>query len=157
MKELQVRNRQRDRRINVELLRQIVETLLNEELELDRYELAIHLVSARRMSQVNERFLRHTGSTDVITFDYCDGYGEDLGIDAELAGEVFISVDDALRQAREFSTDWQDEIVRYVIHSLLHLQGHDDLAPAKRKIMKREENRLVRRMVKRFPLRKLAA
>ena len=60
-----------------------------------------------------------------------------------------------MKQAKEFGTKWQDEIVRYVAHGMLHLQGYDDLSAAKRKVMKREENRLVKRMGKRFDLRKV--
>ena len=60
-----------------------------------------------------------------------------------------------MKQAKEFGTKWQDEIVRYVADGMLHLQGYDDLSAAKRKVMKREENRLVKRMGKRFDLRKV--
>ena len=156
MKVLQLRNRQRERRINTELLTRIIQALLEEELELARYQLALHLVSAPKMAEMNEHFLQHSGSTDVITFDYHDGYSEELSKGAELAGEIYISVTDATNQAREFSTTWQAEIVRYAVHGALHLRGHDDLVPAKRRIMKREENRLMRRIAKQFPLAKLA-
>jgi probable rRNA maturation factor len=155
MKELQLRNRQRERRINTELLTRVIRALLEEELEVRSYELAVHLVAARKMAEVNEQFLRHSGSTDVITFDYREGYSEDSG-QADLAGEIYISVCDAAAQAVGFSTTWQEEIVRYVVHGVLHLRGYDDLAPAKRRIMKREENRLTQRLAKQFPLAKLA-
>jgi ssRNA-specific RNase YbeY (16S rRNA maturation enzyme) len=60
-----------------------------------------------------------------------------------------------VKQAREFGTTWQGELVRYVIHGLLHLCGHDDLMSAARSKMKREENRLLRETTKRFVLAKL--
>jgi rRNA maturation RNase YbeY len=89
------------------------------------------------MARVNWRFLQHEGSTDVITFDY--------GSTAErLHGECFICVADAVTQAEAFGTTWSDEVVRYVIHAILHLRGYDDLKPDVRRIMKREENRWVR-------------
>ena len=100
-------------------------------------ELGIHLVSAREMARVNWQFLRHEGSTDVITFDH--------GSTAtHLHGELFISIEDAESQAGEFGTDWNTELARYVIHGLLHLHGHDDLTPEPRRVMKRLEGRLVR-------------
>jgi rRNA maturation RNase YbeY len=74
----------------------------------------------------------------------------------ELAGEIYISVADAVKQAREFKTNWQEEVARYVVHGILHLRGYDDLSADKRKVMKREENRLMRRMQQRFDLRKVA-
>ena len=66
----------------------------------------------------------------------------------ELHGELFVSIDDAVAQARRFGTSWQAELVRYVVHGLLHLQGHDDRAPAVRRKMKRVEDRLVRALAR---------
>jgi probable rRNA maturation factor len=154
MRELQLRNRQRDRAIDTEFLREIARALLEDELALSRYELGIHFVSTKKMAEINWEFLQHEGSTDVITFDYREGYGEGAA-QLDLAGEIYISVADARKQAKEFSTTWQDELVRYMAHGMLHLRGFDDLEPAKRRIMKREENRLVRRLAARFDLRKV--
>ena len=72
-----------------------------------------------------------------------------------LHGELFICVDVALAQAKEFKSSWQAEVVRYVVHGVLHLLGHDDLKPHLRRKMKREENRLVRRLSRRFSLAQL--
>ena len=146
---LSVRNRQRVRRVNTPLIRRIALHVLNEQLRIDDFELAIHLVAAREMAEVNWNFLQHEGSTDVITFDYSSGSQETFH------SEIFICLDDAVKQAREFRTTWQSELTRYVIHGLLHLCGHDDLKPATRRKMKREENRLLRVTAKRFALSKL--
>ncbi len=136
--DLAVTNRQRTRRVDTKALRALAVAVLDH-LGLDA-EVGIHLVSAREMAKVNWDFLRHEGSTDVITFDH--------GSTAErLHGELFISVADAVEQAAEFGTTWDEELVRYVIHGLLHLCGYDDLEPAKRRVMKRHENRLVKRAV----------
>jgi rRNA maturation RNase YbeY len=89
------------------------------------------------MARVNWRFLQHEGSTDVITFDH----GSTI---ERVHGECFISVADAVDQAQAFRTTWTEEVVRYVIHGILHLRGYDDLEPALRRSMKREENRWVR-------------
>jgi probable rRNA maturation factor len=69
-----------------------------------------------------------------------------------LHGELFICVDDAVAQARAFQTSWQSEVVRYTVHGVLHLLGYDDVAPVLRRQMKREENRLVKRLEHRFSL-----
>jgi probable rRNA maturation factor len=74
----------------------------------------------------------------------------------KIHGEIFICVDDAIKQAKEFKTNWQAETVRYVVHGVLHLLGYDDLKPDLRRKMKREENRLVRRLEKRFALAELS-
>ena len=64
-------------------------------------------------------------------------------------------MDDAISQARQFGTTWTSELVRYVIHGVLHLLGHDDVRPVTRRKMKREENRLLKEIARRFPLRKI--
>jgi probable rRNA maturation factor len=65
-------------------------------------------------------------------------------------------VDDAIAQAREFGSSWQSEVVRYVVHGILHLLGYDDLQPELRRKMKRAEHRLVRRLENRFALAQLS-
>jgi probable rRNA maturation factor len=65
-------------------------------------------------------------------------------------------VDEAIFQSKKFKTNWQSEIVRYIVHGVLHLLGHDDLKLALRRRMKREENRLVRLLAKKFSLAQIA-
>ncbi len=155
---LSVANRQRVKKINTRLLRQIVAELFAE-LEISKAELGIHLVGAKEMARVNWGFLKHEGSTDVITFDHNENCGKRLArtlAPPRLHGELFICVDEAVSQAKEFKSSWQAEVVRYVVHGILHLLGHDDLKPDLRRKMKREENRLVRRLAKRFALAQLS-
>ena len=156
MKHLQLRNRQRDRSINLQILRQVCTALLEDELKFSDYELAIHLVSPRVMADMNERFLNHTGPTDVITFDFREGYDPALA-KLNLAGEIYICVAVAEKQAAEFSTTWQEEVARYIVHGVLHLIGHDDLVLEKRRILKREENRLVKALSRRFDFSVISA
>jgi probable rRNA maturation factor len=155
MKELQLRNRQRVQAVNIKGLRELTQVLLDDELKLSSYELGVTLVSPGRMADINQEFLGHEGSTDVITFDYRNGYDQGAA-ELDLAGEIYISVADAQSQAKEFSTTWPEEMTRYVVHGVLHLRGFDDLEPAQRKIMKREETRLLRRLAARCDLRNLS-
>ena len=162
--ELCLKNRQRTRPLNLPLLRRIAVHLLHDHFRPERYEFCVHLVEADEMAEVNQNFLQHTGSTDVITFDYSDASGpsprpakkQSLAHPLKfLHGEVFISVPDAVAQAREFGTSWHSELTRYLIHGLLHLQGYDDLKPALRREMKREEQRLLNLTARKFKLSEL--
>ncbi len=156
MNELQFRNRQRERRVDTVLLRALLRALLEELLGFSSYEMAVHLVSSRKMAQINGQFLRHEGPTDVITFDLQHGYGPGAQTQGtDLSGEIYICVSVANKQSLDFGTSWQEEIARYAVHGVLHLMGHDDQAPAKRKVMKREENRLIRALGRRFNLARL--
>jgi probable rRNA maturation factor len=148
---LSFRSRQPTRSLNTPLLRRIVRELLRNEFSVTDHQLCFHFVEAAEMARVNQQFLQHQGSTDVITFDHAESIREDT-----LHGEIFISVPDAVKQARQFGTTWQSELVRYVIHGLLHLRGYDDLRAKQRRLMKREENRLLKSVNAEFPLREIA-
>jgi probable rRNA maturation factor len=146
---LTISNRQRTRKINVRMLKEISATLLAE-LAGPEAILEINLVSPAQMAKVNQDFLQHEGPTDVITFDY----REDASVTG-INGELFICPEVAVTQSKEFGTDWRSELARYVIHGLLHLSGHDDLEPIARRQMKRVEGRMLTNISRRFDLRKL--
>lgn len=186
---LQLRNRQRDRRLNLPFLRRVLRQVLTprsrrgqeaersnsnnasasspRRLRDEGHDLCFHFVTAEEMARVNWQFLQHAGSTDVITFDYvATDVGRRNATTAQrvrlltsavtpLHGEAFICVADAVRQAREFKTSWQSEVIRYAVHAVLHLRGYDDLQPAQRRVMKRAENRLMSELARRFDLMQL--
>jgi probable rRNA maturation factor len=151
-----IANRQRTRKINSRLLKEIAEALLAD-LEIGEAELGVNLVAAREMILINETFLRHEGSTDVVTFDYSNAECGARNAELSLHGEIFVCVDEAVLQARQFKTAWQSEIVRYLVHGVLHLLGHDDRHTAARRRMKREENRRLAGLSKKFNLAQIGS
>lgn len=66
---------------------------------------------------LNVRYLGHDWATDVLSFP--------LGADP-IEGEVYVSVDTARRQAEEVGVSLRNELVRLVVHGVLHLVGYDD-------------------------------
>jgi probable rRNA maturation factor len=150
MSELVLRNRQRVRPVDLRQLRRATRVLLHTLLQLPEHQLGVHLVAAPEMAALNETFLHHPGSTDVITFDHADAASGPA-----VHGELFICLDDAVAQARQFGTSWQAELMRYLIHGLLHLRGYDDRDVRARQRMKRRENRLVSELGRRFDLNRL--
>jgi probable rRNA maturation factor len=168
--ELVLRNRQRTRALSLSFLRRIARHLLEHEFACRQFELAVHLVARPEMTRLNEHYLRHAGATDVITFDYADdreaarspasaranaASAKRPEAPRALWGEIFICMDAAVTQAQQYRTNWPEEVARYLIHGLLHLHGHDDLRRSARQAMKREENRLLRQVRRRFALRRL--
>lgn len=148
--ELSLRNRQRTRPVDLKLLRQVTLRILEFAEEIQLFDLDIQLVGEKEMASLNSKHVGHEGSTDVITIDYEASHNSD-----SLIGELFVCVDEALIQARRFKTTWQEELVRYIAHGVLHLRGYDDLKPAARRAMKVEENRQARQLAREFNLSKL--
>lgn len=109
---------------------------LSIELNFTVSNLEINFISAKSILDVNKTHLKHDYTTDIITFNYSK-------IVNELDGEIFISMDDALSNSKKFKVSLSDELVRLVIHGILHLLGYDDLAHSDKKIMKRMENKLL--------------
>ena len=170
---LTLRNRQRTRGVDLRCLRRIVQALLEDTWSNETFDLAIYLVAAPEMTRLNETFLQHQGSTDVLTFDYAERVGQASRLSSSgatagrardrrdacpalLHGEIFVCLDEAVSQARRFHATWQSELVRYVIHGVLHLLGYDDRASLARRRMKAAEDALVRRLARQFVFRALS-
>ena len=94
----------------------------------------IHYIfcSDERELEVNRTFLQHDYYTDVITFDYSTA---DV-----INGDIFISLDTVRSNAAEAGTDFTDELMRIIIHGVLHLTGQADKTPETKAEMTRKEN-----------------
>jgi rRNA maturation RNase YbeY len=145
-----VLNRQRTRAVDVSALRRLLRSLLSDLLDIEEANVGLYLVGAPEISRLNETFLRHAGATDVITFDYLNNAAVAGASARKLHGEIFVCVSEAVAQARRFRATWQSEVLRYIVHGVLHLQGHTDTRPAARRRMKAVENRLMRRLAVEF-------
>lgn len=106
-------------------------------LNLQISDLSIAFVHDDRMTEVNEQYLQHEGTTDIITFDYTE---ENSDI---VEGELVICVDQAKRQARDYKVELANELARLVFHGLLHLAGYDDITDDLQKKMTEKENELL--------------
>ena len=169
---LTLRNRQRLRRVDLRLLRRIVQSLLRELWPNGSVDLVIYVVAGPEMTRLNEAFLRHKGSTDVITFDYSERVGQASRLSnsgaraqpskasgdvcpARLHSEIFVCLDEAVSQAHRFHATWQSELVRYAVHGVLHLLGYDDCNDRARRKMKMAEDTLVQELARQFDFHRL--
>lgn len=86
--------------------------------------------------RVNREFLRHDYYTDIITFDYSHK--------DRVSGDIFISVDTVRDNAEEMGVTYDEELIRVIVHGLLHLCGIDDKGAGQREIMEENENAALR-------------
>ena len=155
---LLLRNRQRLRSLDMRLLRRIAQALLARAWPEGSLDLALYVVTRPEITRLNEAFLRHKGPTDVITFDYSLEQASRLSGDRRDAcptAKIFICLEEAVSQGRRFHATWQSELVRYIVHGILHLLGYDDRAPRSRREMKKAEDALLRELAGRFDFRRL--
>lgn len=90
--------------------------------------LEVALVDDETSERVHMDFMNIEGPTDVITFHH---------------GEIVIGTEVAKRQAEEYSEPLGREILRYFIHGLLHLAGHEDAEAGERQAMEVAQERIV--------------
>lgn len=109
---------------------------------LPRGELSLVFLTDAALARLHGDFLDDPTTTDVITFEGDPAPG--LPEEAASAGEICVSVDTAAAYAREHRRDFATELTLYLVHGWLHLCGYDDLAPAKKRAMRRAEARAMR-------------
>ncbi len=87
-------NRQRTRKLDARQLRRCTRALLREVGVTDA-ELGVTFVGDQEMTRINESFLQHEGSTDVITFDHSEisPSPQPPAVSPELYGEIFVCID----------------------------------------------------------------
>jgi probable rRNA maturation factor len=94
------------------------------------------------MKALHKRTMNIPTTTDVLTFDLRDNTrGTREGADVEL--DTVICIDEAKRRAEELGHPLRNELLLYAIHSLLHVQGYDDMTPRKAAAMHKREDELL--------------
>ncbi|HVR75756.1 MAG TPA: rRNA maturation RNase YbeY [Planctomycetota bacterium] len=100
--------------------------------------LSLAVVGDGEIQRVHQEFLGLDTPTDVLSFALGPADGSGPG---GLFGEVVVSAEAALREARRRGLLPEEELALYAIHGALHLVGFDDLDPASRRAMRRAERR----------------
>ncbi len=80
------------------------------------------------IKKVNLEFLKHNYFTDVIAFDNGDSN--------VINGEIYISIDTVKRNSVNYKVSLKNELLRVMIHGLLHLCGYSDNTAKKRESMR---------------------
>lgn len=88
----------------------------------------VSLVDDKTSADVHWEFMAIPGATDVITFAH---------------GEIVVGVEEAMRNAEEYGVGFEEELVRYVVHGLLHLCGWEDELEEEREAMMVVQERIL--------------
>jgi probable rRNA maturation factor len=98
----------------------------------DLEEVWSHFVSDAEIARIHGEFLGDPTPTDVITFHH---------------GEIIISLDHARSVAPTYGHSWREEILLYMIHGLLHLNGHEDNVRTSAEVMKQKQEEILRKVL----------
>lgn len=80
-------------------------------------EISVTFVDASTIATLNETHLGRPGPTDVIAFN--------LAEPKRPLGDIYVCPDVAAKSAEEWEVELREELLRLVIHGLLHVAGHD--------------------------------
>lgn len=91
-----------------------------------------------KIIEVNRQFLNHDYFTDIITFDYSRG--------RMISGDMFISLDTVESNSVLVGATYTRELLRVIIHGVLHLCGINDKGPGEREIMESFESKALKKL-----------
>lgn len=119
---IEIVNRQRKVPIDIDHWRDFTAEAL-QKVPTDVTSVTIVFVSDRIMSELNLHWRNKSGTTDVLSFPAEQAEFEMAG--GPTLGDIVISVERAVKQARENSWSVENEIAQLILHGLLHLCGYD--------------------------------
>ncbi|MFN6944002.1 MAG: rRNA maturation RNase YbeY [Cytophagaceae bacterium] len=96
-------------------------------------DLNIVFCSDKYLLSMNQEYLQHDTFTDIITFDNSENPDQ-------LEGDIFISIDRVRENANKFQTDVSTELLRVIIHGVLHLMGYKDKSEKDKLAMRKKED-----------------
>lgn len=82
----------------------------------------IAFISSERMTRLNREWMRKAGTTDVLSFPAMPIPGESI---ERFWGEIFLDLTRIRSEARRRSISFREEVLRDVVHGMLHLLGYD--------------------------------
>lgn len=88
------------------------------------------------LTDINIKYLNSNYLTDIITFDYTE--------DNIISGDIMISIERVKENAKLYKKCFKDELLRVMIHGILHLCGYKDKTEKEKAIMREKEDYYLR-------------
>jgi probable rRNA maturation factor len=83
--------------------------------------------------QMNKEYLDHDTLTDIITFDNSEEEGH-------IEADIFISIERIKENAALLKKDFHEELLRVMIHGILHIMGYSDKTDKEKQVMREKED-----------------
>lgn len=112
-------------------IQKIIKELIISELKIIG-NLSVIFCSDKYLLDMNKQYLNHNYYTDIITFDYAE---ENI-----ISGDLFISFERIVDNAKVFNSELIKEVYRVIFHGILHLVGYNDKTEKEQNVMTEKEN-----------------
>ena len=99
-------------------------------------EINIILTTDQNLREINRDYLKRDYYTDIITFNYTENQ--------IVNGDLYVSLERVYENAKEYEQEQKTELLRVIIHGILHLIGYDDESQENKKMMREKENKYLK-------------
>ncbi len=141
MNKIEVFNQTDEEIAEIEQIKEVIKVALSVE-KLDHIEMNVILVDDETIHSINKQYRNIDRPTDVISFALEDDETSKIDIyEYRVLGDIYISVDTARRQAKDYGHSFLREITFLTVHGFYHLLGYDHQTP------KEEEEMLAKQKV----------
>ncbi len=123
-----ITNQQNLRSIREDLVRKTARALLSDLGNPDS-ELSILLTDDAGIESINREYFNRPRPTNVISFSMMEGEFSDVNPNASMLGDIVVSVETAMREAKEAGVPEWERIAELLVHGLLHIVGYDHETP----------------------------
>lgn len=121
-----------------------IATSAEKELNLEKdLELSVTFVRSRTIHKINREYRGIDRPTDVISFAIRDDLDDEIPEEEKDLGDLFINIDYARKQAKEYGHSYQREIGFLFTHGMLHCLGYDHMKPEDEKVMFALQDRIL--------------
>jgi probable rRNA maturation factor len=116
-------------------IKKLISRIISEEYKISG-DINIIITDDNSILKINTEYLQHNYFTDVISFSYYE--------EGTINGEVYISIDTVKTNAYNYNVSLNEELLRVLIHGILHLTGYEDNTKSEKISMSEMENKWIR-------------
>lgn len=135
-----------NRQINFSLtnlvIKKAIDKIANKEKKINK-SIIINLVDDNVIKKINKQTRGQNKITDVLSF----AWQEDKLVKSDFLGEIYISISQIKRQAKEYKVSLKEEFFRMLVHGILHLVGYDHLKEKEANIMFKKQENILKELI----------
>lgn len=112
----------------------------------DDYEVSLSFVNDEEIWEINREYRGVDSPTDVLSFPLLTDDDIEVEYEEVSLGDIVVSTETAIRQAKEYNHSVTREICFLVCHSMFHLLGYDHMTEEEAKIMEEKQESVLNKL-----------
>jgi len=132
---IEILNQQKKKRLNINKIKKCINRILKI-FGISSKKISFVFCDNEFIKKINKKYFKRNSATDVISFPLNDIYQKDY------LGEVIISVEKASLEAKNYNHTFEEELLYYIIHGILHILGYKDYKSKEKEIMIKKQDEI---------------